>query len=741
MAKADPKLTKLLDEIAAAAKRRAGRGAKARAIEQFSRSFYQNVSMDDLRGVRAEDLAGAALSIWDAMAQRGKGETTIRIYNPSHEKVGWDSSHTIIEIINDDMPFLVDSTTAAVNRLGAEVHLVIHPIMLVRRRPKGQLMAVVDESDSAGAISESVMHLQISEQPVERHQEIAAELAQVLAEVRVSVEDWRAMRARCRDLVDELEDDPPRLPHTEIAEGSAFLKWMDDDHFTYLGYREYRFEGRGAKATSIIDPKSGLGLLRDPDYKVFEGLRNLGKLPADVRAFLRQPILMRITKANKRSNIHRATHMDTVAVKIFDDKGKVVGERLFIGLFTSVAYSRSPREIPILREKVLGVLRRSGFRTGSHDGKALQHILETYPRDELFEISEADLLKIAMGILHLQERQRTALFLRFDPFERFVSAMVFVPRDRFDTTLRRNFQAILEEAYDGTTESASTRLTDAALAQVNIIVKTRKQRIPEVAHDIVESRLVEAARSWSDHLEEALVAERGEEQGIRCLRRFERAFSASYQEHFDQRAAAFDIAKVEEAIASGDLAMNLYRGEDAAEHLLRFKIYVSGDPVPLSDILPMLENMGLKVIGEAPFQVKPAGHGSTVWIHDFDMAVRDGSAVDLDRVRENFHEAFHRVWRGPNGQRRLQQTGAQVGAQRAPDHHAARLLQVPAPGSGALQPDLYVGDPGEQFGDHDASGGSVRISLRPGSPRGRGPPLGSADQQHPADAGGRGQPR
>ena len=279
-----------------------------------------------------------------------------------------------------------------------------------------------------------------------------------------------------------------------MAEAAAFLKWAYDDHFTFLGYREYHFQGGGASARTKIDDKSGLGVLRDPAVRVFEGLRNLGKLPPDVRDFVKSPVLMRITKANQRSSVHRPAHMDTVAIKMFDKKGKVCGERLFLGLFTSVAYSRSPREIPILREKVANVMRRSGFRSGSHDGKALQHILETYPRDELFEISEGDLFDISMGVLHLQERQRTALFLRFDPFERFVSCMVYVPRNRYDTTLHQKLQGILEEAYDGEVANYSTRLTDATLAQVHVIIKTRNERIPKVDHGEVEARLVEATR-------------------------------------------------------------------------------------------------------------------------------------------------------------------------------------------------------------------------------------------------------
>jgi glutamate dehydrogenase len=642
---AEKKLSQLIDQVSRHVGKKTRSGKTAAALVDFTRRLYKNVPPDDLRGMTAENLAGAAHSLWKLMAHRAHGESKVRVFNPRQNTDGWAVGHTVVEVINDDMPFLVDSMTLGVNHMGGEVHLVIHPIMLAKRASSGTLKGIVDETDAAGALHESIMHIQVNEQTDEDCAKIARHLESVLDEVSASVADWRSMGARCGEIIAELEDRPPPLPHAEVAETLAFLKWMEDDHFTFLGYREYRFEGKGARAVSKIDPKSGLGLLRDPEVRVFKGLRNLGKLPADVRQFVRSPVLLRITKANKRSNVHRPVQMDTVAVKTFDHKGQVAGERLFIGLFTSVAYARSPRDIPILREKVANVIRRSGFRTGSHDGKALLHALETYPRDELFEISENELHDIAMGVLHLQERHRTALFLRFDPFGRFVSCMVYVPRERYDTNLRHKLQAILEEAYDGKVETFSTRLTDATLARVHFIIATRDEQIPKRDPAEVEAKLVEASRSFVDHLEQALVGALGEVRGIKALRRFERAFPASYQEAFSAETAVTDVACIEHAMETGDLAMNLYRPADAPTEILFFKIYVSGDPVPLSDILPMLENMGFRVIGEVPYKVTPVGHDKAIWIHDFDMDVVGGHEVDPAKVRDHFHDAFHRVWR------------------------------------------------------------------------------------------------
>lgn len=639
----------LIDQVAKRVRDRMAPAGSALA-ERFVRQFYAHVPPDDIIKEGTDNLTGAAMSLWSHAQGRKVGASKVRVYNPRTEEHGWNSAHSVVEIVNDDMPFLVDSVTAEIGRLGAEVFLIIHPVLNVKRTSKRKLTALADPGadpggNPAGTAGESFMHVQISEQPSERHDEIAAGLTQVLADVRASVEDWRAMREGLRTIVVELEISPPALPASEIEQGLAFLKWMDDDHFTYLGYREYSFEGKGAAAVARIQASSGLGVLRDESVSVFDGLRSLGSLPPDVRDFVKKPELLRCTKANRRSTVHRPVHMDTVAIKRFDKKGRVTGERLFLGLFTSVAYSRSPHSIPLLREKIALVAEGAGLDTKSHDGKALMHILETYPRDELFQITADELLETAMGILHLQERQRIALFVRRDPFERFVSCLVFVPRDRYDTALRRVLQNLIAKAYAGSIAAFTTHLTDEALARLHIIIKTTRGKIPDVDLAALEKRLIEAGRSWDDRLEEALVAECGEEQGLRLLHRYAAAFPSNYQDRFDARTATFDIARIEEALSDGYLAMNLYRPPEAEASTLHFKIFVAGEPVPLSDVLPMLENMGLKVLSEIPYDVRPIGAGQTVWMHDFAMRTEDGAAVDPATVKEAFHEAFAKVWR------------------------------------------------------------------------------------------------
>jgi len=616
-------------------------------LKRFAHHLLANVPPDDLRHKAAENLAGAVEALFHYAETRKPGKPKVRIYNPTTTRDGWDSPHSVVEIVNDDMPFLVDSVTAELQRLELEVRLVIHPIFASKRDAAGRLKDISPPGDRYdGAIAESIMQIWIAEVPEERHAQIIAGIGTVLEDVRLSVLDWRHMRQRCRDLIDELEQQPPPLAKAEVSEALAFLEWLEDENFTFLGFREYAFSGRGAKAVSRILPESGLGILRDEQRSVFDGLRNLGTLPPDVQHFVRRPEVLRITKANRRSTVHRPVLMDTIAVKRFNARGEVVGERLFIGLFTSAAYSMTLREIPILRQKAQSTLERAGFSPMSHDGKALIHILESYPRDELFQISEDDLYRTAIGILHLQERRRVALFVRHDSFERSVSAFVYVPRDRFDTKLRLRIQRYIARAYDGEVTGFNVQMSDAALARLHLTVQTKPGQVPKVDIARLEQKLADAARSWGDQLEQALVAAHGEMRGLETAKRFAGAFQAAYKDQFTAQDAVDDIARIERIIAGEPLAMMLYWPDSAAEQQLGFKLCVPKQPIALSDILPVLENMGLKVISEVPHPIRLPKEGRHFWLHDFGLQFRQPQQLSLDEVRDDFHEVFARIWSG-----------------------------------------------------------------------------------------------
>lgn len=620
-------------------------GKMAKDAEAFVRLFYKDVPPDDMAGRSVDSLYGAALTLYKFAQKRPSANAAkIRVYNPDLEEHGWKSDHTVIEMINTDMPFLVDSVTSALNEFDLTVHLVIHPIMRIARDDRGELQSV-EAVENSDASRESVMHLEIDEQTDEAVlRKIRDRLEDVLTDVSLSVEDWQAMLSKVAEVLDGIRTAPTGISAEDQKEAQDFLGWVHNDHFTFLGYREYKFSGTGKKAKVDVNPQSQLGILRREGTHIFDELRQIGNLSTEVQAFVAQPSLLMVTKANKQSTVHRSVHLDTIVVKQFDDEGKVVGQHLFVGLFTSVAYNLSPRLIPLLRMKLAETIKRAGFPPASHDAKALVNILETFPRDELFQIELDDLYHICMGILHLQERQRIALFVRRDAFERFVSCQVFCPRDRFSTKLRMKFQSVIEAAFDGKVTAHYTLIGDSPLARLHLLVKTTPGELPEYNVTDIERQLVETARDWADTLRQVLVREMGEERGLNLYRRYGESFTGDYRDRFGVDTAALDIDRIEDVIKSSDLRVNLYRPIEAAENELRFKIYNPGAPVPLSDVLPMLENMGLKVITENPFKVEPRDTDVNVRIHDFGVLV-DGE-FHLHDVRDKFQELFIRMWHG-----------------------------------------------------------------------------------------------
>jgi glutamate dehydrogenase len=621
-------------------------GAASVAAEPFVRRFFADVPPGDLVAESPDDLLGAALALWAFCRERESGQPKIRVYDPTTERDGWHSLHTVVEIVNDDMPFLVDSIVAELQRREAQVLLVVHPVVRVRREPDGTLASLEDDktAPSEGTRAESFMQIRIAGQPEATHPAIVAALSRVLEDVRAAVNDWAPMRRRCKEAADELRAEAP-VPEDEVTEVAELLDWMVQDRFTFLGYRELTLGEEGDGTRVHVVEGTGLGVLRDPSVPVFEVDRDEGVLAPELVALFRERRLVRITKGHRRSTVHRAVHLDTVAVKRFTPDGHVSGERLFVGLFTQESYSQSPRYIPVLRRKVTGVLQRSELAPGSHDARALLHILESYPRDELFQADADDLFEISRAILDLQDRQRIALFTRRDPFGRFYSCIVYLPRDIYDTRMRRRFETILREAYEGEVDRFYIHLSDSTLAHIHFIVRAGRSAGEPPPPEEVEARLVEAARSWEDRLSEELVEDLGEVLGKRLARRYAGSFPPGYQTHYDEKMAVVDCCRLEEVVETGELAMHLYRPPGAEPHEAKLKLYLEGRP-RLSDVVPMLERMGLKVIDERPNEVHPRELDTELWIRDFALVSDDGLAIDLGNIREAFHETFQLVWRG-----------------------------------------------------------------------------------------------
>jgi glutamate dehydrogenase len=530
----------------------------------------------------------------------------VRVYNPTFEQHGWKSPHTAVEIVSDDMPFLVDSVSMVLSRRELGIHVFVHPV-------------VGDES---------YMHIEVDRQ-ANGLEALAEAIRNVLAQVRAAVEDWQPMRERMRALIDE-----PAPPGIDVTEARALLAWLADDHFTFLGYREYELTADALRAVE----GSGLGLLRGGGGTS----SGFAKLPLGVRALAREPDPLVLAKANTRSPIHRPAYLDYVGVKKFDDQRNVIGERRFLGLYTTAAYREVPARIPVLREKAASVRERAGFPPGSHDDKAVVEIVDTFPRDELFQIDVDDLYRIVTGILELGERQRVRLFMRTDRYERFVACLVFLPRDRFNTANRTKIAEILRAGVGAETVDWELRLTEWVLVRLHFTLRLPPGARPSYDADELEAKIREAVRSWDDDLDEALVDELGEETGTALYRRYRDAFPAAYRDDLLARSAVADVQRIE-GLSEEALDLSLYRPLEAPPEALRCKLYRRGERISLSVVLPMFESLGLTVTDERPYRVTPKD-GPPAWIYDFGLQAK--GPVDADAIRDRFHDGFARVWAG-----------------------------------------------------------------------------------------------
>ena len=636
----------LLRRLAASARRRE-RGASADRLARFVELFFAQAAPADVLALDEETLLGSALSAWRAVQSRRRGTAVVRVFNPCLAEDGFRLAHTLVEMVNDDMPFLVNSVTAELNRANITVHLVIHPIVCVQRDQRGTLTDLCEGGADGDAGRESVMHLHIDQHSgKETLAAIGARLLAVLADVRAAVDDWKAMRQRVDETIGEIESTAPPVGPEEVEEVKALLRWLRHEHFMFLGYRDYRVVTKGRKTRLEIEAGSGLGILRSPSVTVYEELMGLPHLPDDIAEFLHRPELLMLGRANLISTVERPAHLDTFAFRRFDTRGRVVGGRLFAGLFTSIVYTSPTHDIPIVRRKVDAIVEQTRFDPRSHDGRGLLHVLETLPREELFHADTATLLETSLGVLRLRERQRLALFVHRDPFRRYLSCLVYTPRDRFDTRLRLRLAAILAAGFDGTITTFSTSISADPLARIQFNVLTVPGVAPPCSVEEVERRLVAAARDWRDELRAALVAAHGEERGLQLLRTYADAFASDYRERYDAAEAVADIARIGAALAADEIVLDLRRPAGAAAHELRLKLCRRDRAEPLSDVLPLLENMGLRVIDEIPHRVAPHNGDRVAWIHDFGLVAAAGEAVDLAAIKALFEEALLRVWRG-----------------------------------------------------------------------------------------------
>jgi glutamate dehydrogenase len=661
------KAAELLDKVVAMIEKKFPE-TQSNALTNFVQHFFQSVAPEDL--LEHGDVSnwyGAAVDYWRFVEKYLPSQTKVRVYNPQFEQHGWQSSHTIVSILIKEMPFLVDSIRMALNQRSLTVHLTIHPILKTHRDETGQLIELLphnsenqlSQTERENGHYESVIHLEVDRQSEAAVlDDIAHQLKKVLDDVRMAVDDWQLMRQKMAEVLQHLESNPPPIAPDEINEVGEFLHWTQTNHFTFLGYREYELLGDSETLELHRVPGTGLGILRDrqpseidddnqADAALPEGKTSasFAKLPAPLRQLASEPHLLLLNKTTALSTIHRPAHMDYIGIKRINKDGVVIGEWRFLGLYTSAAYRQRTLDTPLIRRKVNYVVEQAGFRRNSHKNQALLYILETYPREELFQIDSETLLETALGILQLQERQRIRLFVRPDINGRYFSCLVFVPRERYNSEIRKRMQAVLLEVFGGNHVEFHALLSESVLAQVHFIIYTPTGTCIDCDFKEIENKLIEVTRDWQDVLHEALLEHNGEERGSRLFHRYQEAFPISYREDFSARYAVYDIEQIETLANKHDgLGMSLYRPVEAADHSLHFKLFHPQSHIALCDVLPMLENMGVKVISERSYEVKTAGQ-SPVWIQDFELLHREKS-LDISHLKTDFQEAFASVWRG-----------------------------------------------------------------------------------------------
>ena len=630
----------IVKEILAAPVASSPLSSRAQARE-FLRQYVANVPIEDLEGRSPVVMAKIALDHLAFGATRRKGRFLTRVYNPTENEHGYISPFTFVEIVNDDMPFLVNSITAVINRLGLGVHITVHPIIRVRRDSSGNIKGIAKPADKNGQL-ESLMRFAIERETDSRVlKKLEKEVRQVLSDIKLAVRDWKAMSAKMIETRELLDSGPKQADPALRDESRAFLQWMADEHFTFLGYREYRLSQRGK--TYYLEPVdgSGLGLLSRN--------RHAGKhieLTEEMRRLRHARDWLILTKANSRSTIHRNAYLDYIGVKIYDSHHQVIGERRFIGLFASAAYSEAPRSIPLLKYKIGRIFEQANVELIGHRGKALLHIINTYPRDELFHASVQDLARTTIGILNLQDRQRVRLFLRRDSFRRFFSCLVYVPREKYTTFVRRKVEAILQDEFTGTDVESSVQISDSALARVHIVVHTPTSDHQRISIKKIEARIIDVVVTWTDRLRNQLLEKFDRDEAPKLFRAYRDVFPPGYQTHVSPAEACSDIERIEEMLTNGARrTVDLYRPGDSTPERLNFMLYSFDEPLALSEALPVLEDMGVKVFTEHPHELHLLS-GESFWIQEFHLHYERGNELKLESVATLFEDCFMQVLNG-----------------------------------------------------------------------------------------------
>ncbi len=606
----------------------------------FAGLLFSRASREDVSAYGTTMLERAADLAEGAVKRHHKGESIIAIECESGV-VRQDRPVSVITVVNDNMPFLFDSVMSEIGEGSVEPLLVSHPVIFVTHDADG-VSSIEGESD-AGPSSDrlSVIHVHVSPMSVEEAEDLEARIGRVLNHVRAAVTDWKHMLARLEHTISDYRYMPVPLDRAAVTEAIAFLEWLRDDNFTFLGMRSYLYTGEGADGTLERTDQRGLGILSDPDLRVLRGSTQTSITTPEILEFLNGPDPLIVTKANARSIVHRRAYLDYIGVKTFDSDGKLSGELRIVGLFTSTAYTRSILKIPYLRSKAEAVIAATGFEKNDHSGKALINVLESYPRDELFQMDVDLLRRHAMTVLALGERPRVRALVRVDQFDRFVSVIVFVPRDRYNSRVRADIGEYLKTVFEGRLSAYYPAFPEGSLARVHFIIGRSGGKTPEIDPASIEAAIRDIVRTWEDVLREA-ATETGADARFMAVAQ---GFPEAYRNSFTPLEALTDAGRVWALSAAKPIAIDFYRHSEQPPEQVALKIFHHGSAVSLSQRVPLLENMGFRVISERTFEISGESEGK-VFIHDMELESAYGKPVNLATDGALFENVFLSVWNG-----------------------------------------------------------------------------------------------
>jgi glutamate dehydrogenase len=617
----------------------------SKQLSVFIPDYFNGVPAKELAERNTRSLAGIARSHFELAQSWTRGHRKIRIYNPDLGQDAWESKYTIIQIVTANIPFLIDSVMMELNRLGYTINLTVHPILHLQRGKQGKINNIIPFSaDIDSSLLESFIYMEVDkENDAGKIKQLASCLNRILEDTRLAVADRQPMTNNIVNVIDALESSPGPVNTAELKRSISFLRWLLDNNFIFLGYRGYDLNKTKQGGSLRIVPGSGRGILREHGRK--QTSHSFDILPEKIKKHVQSSKLLIITKSNSRSTVHRPVHLDYIGILRFNKRGRVVGEHRILGLYTSSAYMSNPQTVPLIKDRIERVMEMSGLLPESHASKALLNILHTYPRDELLQTDKWQLHDTAMGILHLQERQQVRLFVRRDPFDRFFACIVYIPKERFHSNVRERIQSILRDAFNGTNVDFSTSISESVYAQLYLIIHTRPGTVPKHDLQLIEANVAAATRSWADNLKMAFQEKYGKEQSIAYFDRYQDAYPASYMEDHSPDEAVLDSRYIDLALEKKRLSLNLYRDPGRENKHFMLKLFLPGAAIPLSTVLPVLENMGLFIDSERPYEIHPQDT-DVVWVHDFGMQYDSRDVSDLIKIKDVFQEAFRQIWDG-----------------------------------------------------------------------------------------------